>query len=319
MKSLLILTNLILFNLASYSQDNLHENPDNVQFITSDVENFWKAYDHAKGKSREEQLRIYREEYINQATKGFGSYIEKRNKKVEQLVDGVNSLIPFYESIRADMQTIEDHKKVIKASFYAFKYLYPEAVFPDTYFFVWYLLNSGSTTSDEGLLMAMEAQSVNQKSPLNKIPAIHHELLRTMTIENMPLTVAHELVHFQQPDIKSETNSLLDQAIREGSADFIAELISGKNPTMGVFAYADSREKELWMEFKQKMHGDDFRGWTGIPKDRPAGLAYWMGYKIVKAYYDKQPDKTRAIKEIIESEDRQKIFKESGYADKFEK
>ena len=72
------------------------------------------------------------------------------------------------------------------------------------------------------------------------------------------------------------------------------------------------------MEFKQKMHGNDFRGWTGIPKDRPAGLAYWMGYKIVKAYYDKQPDKIRAIKEIIKSENRLKIFEESGYADKFE-
>ena len=318
MKTLLILTNLIFLSSALYSQDNLHEDPDEVQFITSDIENFWKAYDHAKGKSREEQLKIYREEYINQATKGFKSYLDNRNKKVEQLVDGVNSLLPFYESIRADMQTIEDYEKVIKASFYAFKYLYPEAVFPDTYFFVWYLLNSGSTTSDEGLLMAMETHSVNEKSPLDKLPAIHHELLRTFTIENMPSTVAHELVHFQQPDIKSETNSLLDQAILEGSADFIAELISGKNPTMGVFPYANSREKELWTEFKQKMYGKDFSGWTGIPQNRPAGLAYWMGYKIVKAYYDKQPDRIRAVKEIIESENRQRIFEESGYADKFE-
>lgn len=67
MKTLLILTNLILYSSALFSQDNLHENPDNVQFITPDIENFWKAYDHAKGKGREEQLKIYREEYINQA------------------------------------------------------------------------------------------------------------------------------------------------------------------------------------------------------------------------------------------------------------
>lgn len=152
------------------------------------------------------------------------------------MVDGVNSLLPFYELIRADMQTTEDQEKVILASFYAFKYLYPEAVFPDTYFFVWVLGNSGSTTSDEGLLMSMDVHSINKNSPFDKLPAVQRELFRTLTIENMPLTVAHELVHFQQPDIRSETNSL----------------------------------------------------------------------------------KVRAIKEIIESEDRQRMFDESGYADTFE-
>ena len=145
----------------------------------------------------------------------------------------------------------------------------------------------------------------------------YHDFLRTQTIGNMPLTVAHELIHFQQPDRKSGTTSLLDEAIREGSADFIAELICGKNPTMATHTYANPKEKELWIEFKQKMHGSDYSGWSGISPDRPVGLAYWMGYKIVKAYYDKQPDKIEAIKEIIESEDRQKIFDESGYAEKF--
>ena len=319
MKPLLILTTLLFLTSALYSQDNFHQDPNDVEFITSDIENFWKAFDRAKGKSRGEQLKIYREEYINQATTGFKSYIDNRNKTVEQLVDGVNSLLPFYESIRADMLTTEDYKKVIKSSFYAFKYLYPEAVFPDIYFFVWVLGSSGSTVSDEGLLMSMDVHSINENSPLDKLPAVQREIFRTLTIENMPLTVAHELIHFQQPGKGSENSSLLDRAFREGSADFIAELISGQNPTMGIFLYADSREKELWREFKQKMHGKDYKsGWTGIPKDRPVGLPYWMGYKIVKAYYDKQPDKKRAIREIIESEDPERILEESRYSNKFE-
>jgi len=307
---------LLIINQQAIAQSQLHSSPEDAAFITSDIENFWRAFDQAKGKSREEQLEIYRENYIKQATVGFKSYIEKRDKKVEELVDGINSLLPFYESIRADMLTIEDYEKEMRASFYALKYLYPKSVFPDTYFFVWYMFASGSTTSDEGLLMTMEAHSVNQGSPLDKFPPAQHDLVRSMTIENMPLTVAHELIHYQQPDIK--TNSLLEKAVREGSADFVAELICGENPSIVTHTYANPREEELWNEFKQKMYGDDYSGWVGIPNDRPAGLSYWMGYKIIEAYYDKQPNKVKAVKAIIEAEDYQKIFEQSGYADKFQ-
>ncbi|MEK6476908.1 DUF2268 domain-containing putative Zn-dependent protease [Catalinimonas sp. 4WD22] len=298
------------------AQVRLHDNPNNAKLIITDISNFWIAYDSAKNLPLDEQKQIYRSLYLNKASEGFQSWIDKREKKVGELVEGVNEMIPFYESIRDNTFKVESYKKDIRAAFYGIKYLYPEARFPDVYFFIWYFLNSGSTTSDAGLLIATEAQTVAEDTPLDQFPEIHHELVKTLNLDRLASVVAHESIHMQQADV--ENKNLLEHAVREGSADFIAELVTGKNPSQAVHDYADPREKVLWEEFQQKMYGEDKSGWVGIPADRPAGLAYWMGYKIVESYYNQQENKDQAVRELINTTDYESIYRKSRYSEKFE-
>ena len=67
--------------------------------------------------------------------------------------------------------------------------------------------------------------------------------------EILPL-VAHESIHFQQQ--YPPQNSLLCACLREGSADFIGELISGRLITrmQKTHEWANARERQLWEEFQ---------------------------------------------------------------------
>ena len=66
------------------------------------------------------------------------------------------------------------------------------------------------------------------------------------------------------------------------------------------------------------MSGKDFQGWLySSQAGRPNDLGYWMGYKIVKAYYDKAADKKKAIDEILHIRDFNQFLAASGYADRF--
>jgi len=62
------------------------------------------------------------------------------------------------------------------------------------------------------------------------------------SFKNLPYTVAHELIHFQQDGMASDT-TLLKAAIEEGMADFIGELISGKSANESLLIYGKGKEK----------------------------------------------------------------------------
>ena len=133
-------------------------------------------------------------------------------------------------------------------------------------------------------------------------------------IERIPAIVAHELVHTQQRTASSRT--LLASAIREGSADFLGELISGLNINAHIHEWANLRERELWEDFRRVMGGTDSSGWlySSRADDEPADLGYWMGYRITKAYYERADDKREAIREILTIRDFPAFLAASGYA-----
>ena len=140
------------------------------------------------------------------------------------------------------------------------------------------------------------------------------EWLRTAvdTVSNIPYTVAHELIHYQQ---KTEGKTLLAAAIQEGSADFIGELISGDALNKEVRAYGLQHEKELWAQFTKEMHGTDTSHWLyegKVTNGRPADLGYFIGYRIAEAYYNQSPNKKKAIAAVL-NEDADKLLNDSGY------
>jgi hypothetical protein len=46
--------------------------------------------------------------------------------------------------------------------------------------------------------------------------------------------------------------------------------------------------------------------------DKPADLGYWVGYQICKAYYDKSPDKRKAISNMLNIKDYKEFYAKSG-------
>ena len=297
----------ILFLLApAVASPAKNTDPDAAKIVTEDLPRFWEAYETAApGFAAEPFDRLY----LSRGTPGLQDFVKARIDSSEKLASTVRKAPKYYASIRESTLRIPEAEPQIRAAFHALKKLYPDAVFPDVYFVIG-RLTSGGTTSDRGLLIGSEMYGRTPETPTDEL----NEWLRQVLapVEDVPHIVVHELIHFQQ---KSQwKRSLLAQSIREGSADFLTELVSGRHINQKVHAFANPREAELWKEFQQKMHSHDTTGWLYTDaKDRPHDLGYWMGYKITKAYYDRAADKQQAIREILEVRDFEAFLEKSGY------
>jgi len=67
------------------------------------------------------------------------------------------------------------------------------------------------------------------------------------------------------------------------------------------------------------MNGTDVSRWlynqgsSTATANRPGDLGYFVGYRIVEAYYLKQTDKAAALRDIIEIKDATDFLARSGY------
>lgn len=300
---------VLLLPSAALAQNR---DPEAARIVTEDIGRFWEAFDRAAPEFPEEPFESL---YLSRGTPGLEDFVKARIGSAAKLAETVRKRPKYYASIRESTLRIKDMEPSIRASLRALKDLYPEAVFPDVYFVIG-RLNSGGTTSGRGLLIGAEMYGRTPGMPAEELSDWLRQVLTP--VDRIPHIVAHELIHFEQKYGGSEV--LLVQSIREGSADFLAELISGRHINHHVHEWADPREAELWQEFRQKMHAKGFAGWLygGDPASdgRPADLGYWMGYKITKAYYDRAADKGQAIREILDIRDFDAFLAKSGYAER---
>lgn len=297
---------LLALSTAAWGQS---PDPDAARLVTEDLDRFWEAFDRAAPEFPAEPFETL---YLGRGSAGLKDFIRLRIGDATKLSDTVRKNAAYYSSIRESTKQIPQMERSIRSSFYALKYLYPDAVFPDVYFLVG-RLTTGGTFSEKALLIGAEMYGRTPTTPLEGLSDWLRQVLSPG--DRLPHIVAHELIHYQQKYPPNE--SLLGQAIREGSADFLSELISGRHINQHVHEFADPREAELWQEFQQKMHGKDFAGWLySTTPGRPNDLGYWIGYKIVRSYYDRSSDKRQAIRDILEIKDFDAFLKKSGYAEK---
>lgn len=295
---------LILFILCApflsiyslYAQQSFPSDPSKAELVTEDITKFWKAYDKIKSGYKGNPFADY---YIKVGSQGVQDFIPGRIQHADTLYNLVLRNPAKYADIREKSLKVTQKEKAIRASFYALKYWYPQALFPPVYFVIG-AFNSGGTSSPNGLIIGAELQDPN----------------------GVPFMVAHELIHFQQKFPQRET-TLLEQSILEGSADFIGELISGEDLNTAYFQYGEKHEKMLCEEFVKIMNDTKYYGWLygseGRKEGRPMDLGYWMGYKIAKAYFDKATNKQQAVADILNVSDFNQFLSKSGYLAKYVK
>tara|TARA_B100002051_G_scaffold223413_1_gene217952 strand:- start:1535 stop:2404 length:870 start_codon:yes stop_codon:yes gene_type:complete len=289
MRILLIL--LFFIPLVSFGQENYSDEPSDAKFVTEDVERFWKTFDNMASLGQDAFT-----DYIENGTEGIKGFTKYRIENADALYKTVNERKDDYLKSRYVLDDLETKKQEIIKIYEALEELYPDAVFPPIYF-VLGRFNSGGTVSDAGIILGTEMMENS---------------------EGLPGLVAHELIHYQQNFMSKTT--LLFQSLKEGSADFIGELISGTHINKVAFDYGEAHSETLAREFVKKMKKKKLKDWlyqTSGKDDRPNDLGYWMGYKITKSYYDKQADKSKAIFEILNIKDPWQFTKKSGYLDEY--
>jgi hypothetical protein len=300
---------LVPFFFSILLAQGQNKNPLATEIVSTDLDHFWVALDKAGPEVNPDAIDEY---YLKPGSNGIKGFMNGRIKSSENLSKVIKSRINYYKSIKPSVDSIAGMKDPIIQSLVKLKEYYPDAIFPPVYFVIG-AMNSGGTSSDDGLIIGAEMYGLNSHTPFEELNAWHRTVIKP--VNQIPHIVAHELIHFQQ---HYNGSSLLEQCIKEGSADFVAELISGRHINDHVHAFANPKEKELWLEFKERMDKNDYKGWLySSVEGRPNDLGYWMGYKITKAYFDQAQDKKTAISDMLNVKDPHEFLDKSGYAQKF--
>ncbi|GCC51138.1 hypothetical protein SanaruYs_13580 [Chryseotalea sanaruensis] len=280
-----------------YGQQLFSTNPDSAVLHTEDITLFWNLFD----KNPSLNAGILESEYLQKGSEGLKAFIPNRIESGKHLNKIIKHNREYYKSIHESSLSIISKKELILTHFKKFQQLYPGAVFPDVYFVIG-AKNSGGTAFKNGLIVGAEV-----------FGEIENKIAPRVDIDLIDDVVIHELVHFQQNYVLNR--SLLAQSIREGSADFLCELVTGTHSNQIIYEYGNAHEAELWKEFKERMFENSWSGWLYYQRDksRPNDLGYWMGYKITKAYYDKAENKSKAIVDILTIQDFKKFLEDSAY------
>ena len=302
---------------AKYEKE--HGDPDKARFVTEDITRFWAAYDKAMAAAPAERQAIFQSEYIAPGTVGLKDFSSSGRLNAKTLTAVIAARPNFFKAIRPLTLGVEKQRAETVKAFHKFKQLYPAAIFPTAYFVIGQL-SSGGTASNNGLLMGAEMFARTADVPMSELTDWHKSAL--MEPGEVPPLVAHEAVHFQQK--YPLQIGLLCDCLKEGSADFLGELTSGRliKRMQETHVWANARERELWEEFQKDM--------TNTPKSsahwlygnsggngRPVDLGYWMGYKISAAYYKNAADKRQAVRDILIVKDCQTFLQQSRYAEQF--
>ncbi len=310
---------LLLFSFVAVAQaPEPNRDPMKARLVTTDIVNFWNAYDKATLANAGD---VFQRDYIDAGSPGMRGFLQGRIGNGRVLAGTVASRPKYYAAIRENTLSLDrkpEIKAAIHASFRKMKEIYPDAIFPDVYFLIG-RMNSAGTTGAGGLLIGVEMNARDDKTPVDELDPWSRAV--TGTIDVMPNIVAHELIHIEQQHANplhglSGKQTLLSAALGEGAGDFLGEIISGGIINRVQRKFGDDHEQELWTEFSAAMHGTETNRWLyegDKAQGRPADMGYYEGYKICQAYYNKATDKQAAVRTILEMKDPEGFLKESGY------
>ena len=307
---LILLLSLFLFNSCDLisQKKSTSKNPRASKIYTSDIDNFYRAFDLAIIDTLHAN-RIFKSEYFSKGTKGLRDFYKSKIRDRDRFTKFVLKHQDFYSSIKQNMLKVNVVKEQVYTNFENFKKIYPEAVFPDIYFVIGRFSSNG-TISKRGLLIGAEILSRTEQTNTKKW---NKNILRlSMQTSHIPITISHELIHFNQGEMK-EDNTLLAYSIGEGSAEFIAELISGE--TDGNYEDFVGKEEEILNDFEQEKGKDIWSSWHKKSEKRPRNAGYWVGYIICKAYYHQVKDKEKAVHDILNIKDYQEFYEKSKVRD----
>ncbi|SDY85827.1 gliding motility protein GldB-related protein [Hymenobacter psychrophilus] len=285
-----------------------------VDLISTDIDLFWVAYPAAM-RDTAQAGRVFAEQYFAKGSPGLRDYFARKYQgDARRFARSISQRPRFYASIRPATLAVASQKPQILAAFRRLQQLYPPVRFNDAYFLMGGF--AGSTAQPVGLLMEAEQTSCGPGVDTAELTLVQRN--RCGAVADLPAVITHEMVHnVQQP----HDGTLLGGVIREGMADFVAELVTGQpGGNARLHLYGNAHEQQLWREFVPEMNGRDPRNWLANSKqetaERPCDLGYYVGYRICQAYYEQVPDKRRALAELLETKDFNDLLARSSYAAK---
>jgi hypothetical protein len=265
-----------------------------------DVERFYKIYDDAGGHPTADQLQ---RDYIDPGSDGLHQFAKVRNITGKRIAEALAIHPTIYSDAMRCMAVLPHVRQRLEIALRTLGSLYPEARLPPVTIAVGRGKPVGVGSPVSGVQIGLEALcATNYLNPNVEDRFVH--------------VIAHEYVHVQQATalVDDEHPTVLEYSLIEGAAEFTAELISGEVAYSQLAASTQGHEKEVETAFVAAENATDLSKWldNGTP-EKPGDLGYWVGYRIVKSYYQHRSDKRQALREILEMTDPQAFLTKSGW------
>jgi hypothetical protein len=267
---------------------------------TEDVDLFYKIYDAAGGHPTAEQLQ---RDYLDAGSEGLHQLAKLRRVTGVRIAETLAKSPELYSRARSCMAVLSRVSERVDVALRTLVRLYPQARTPPVTIAVGRGKPVGVGSPVTGLQIGLEALcSAEWMNPNAEDRFVH--------------VIAHEYAHVQQAVVlvDKEHLTVLERSLIEGAAEFVSELISGKPGYAHFPALTAGREKEIETAFAADVDLTDLSRWIdNSTMEQGNELGTWVGYRIVKAYYQRVPDKQQALREILEQADAKAFLVKSGW------
>ena len=267
-----------------------------------DVALFYKVYDAAGGHPTADQLQ---HDYIDKGTDGLRRFFAERRTTADRVVQAMAANPKMYADAKKGLAVLPRARVRIAAALAKMGALYPDAKFPP----VTIAVGRGKPVAiadETGVMIGLESLcAVAYFSPNLEDRFVH--------------VVAHEYTHVEQANAapafyNNDKPTVLEESLIEGAAEFMAELTSGSVSSGWFGEMAGAHGREVETAFMADEDKTDLSKWLyNGTLEKHGDLGYWVGYRIVKSYYEHAADKHAAIRDIIEMKDAHNFLAKSGW------
>lgn len=276
----------------------------NQNVITSDITNFWIAYD--KITSTQDSVMQYKyldSLYFQKGTEGLAGIRQARNYTPEDYISSINNYPKFWGAIRKNTLEVDKIGAKLQKGTEKLRVIYPDLE-PAKIYFTIGAFRTGGTTIDSLVLIGAEISMADSTIPTDEFPENLSHLdahFATNPMEHIVFLNVHEYVHTQQ---NPRVFNMLSLAIYEGVAEFVATKaldVTSPNPQIEFGKKNAGRIREV---FETEMfYFNNLYKWLDGSTPNEFGmkdLGYYVGFQLCENYYNQADDKMEAIKTMIE-------------------
>ncbi|MDG4714375.1 hypothetical protein [Winogradskyella marincola] len=272
--------------------------------ITTDITNFWNAYDQIiKTQDSVLQYKYLDSLYFKKGTVGLEGIRQVRNYTAKDYIDAINSYPKFWNSIRKNTVEATNIGTQLQDGIEKLKTIYPQLQPAKIYFCIGAFRTPG-TIIDSLVLIGSELAMADTNTITSEFPESLAHLktyFSTNPFKNLVFLNVHEFVHTQQ---RQSVYNLLSSAIYEGVAEFVTVKALNQPSPNPQIEFGKKNAKRIREVFEAEMfYVANFGKWLNSNDTNEFGmrdLGYYVGYQICENYYKQADDKQAAIKTMIE-------------------
>lgn len=265
-----------------------------------DVALFYRLYESSGGRPTAAQIQ---RDYIDRGSPGLRTFLAARQTTADRIAEAIAERPAVYADARRCMALLPRVRARADAALRTLRDLYPAARFPPVTIAIGRSRPIAIGSPETGVQIGLEALCA--AGFINPDPE-----------DLFVRVIVHEFIHVQQVRelVDGQNLTVLEGSVMEGAAEFLTELLTGAVSSAYLAPLVAGREAAIETAFVADMDKTDLSAWLyNTQPDQPGDLGYWVGYRIVRAYYAQAPDKRRAVAEILAVRDARAFLKASGW------